>query len=190
MGRSKQPSSVFASKFFCSVRECGETFTKLSNLRRHTKNMHETEKTVELKYRCDVGGCDKVFRKRKQLYDHKFIVHDKERAQKYSCSQCPAKFAIPSKLTAHLKRHDGYQCPDCDFRAEIWSALRRHKAGVHPMVHKCEKCDMTFSRPYDVKKHQRVHEKAIKCPNADCKVEVLPWRMAKHVRVSQIWFIT
>jgi len=181
MGRSKEPKTP--SKYFCSLPECGESFSKLGNLRRHTQIVHEKIKDpADFKYRCDVVECGKKFRKRKQFYDHKFTVHDSERKSKYACSRCSSTFPTPTKLKVHMKHHDGYECSDCNFKGETWSTLRRHKAKEHRVMRKCGVCEKEFSSWFRMKKHQRVHELAIKCPNVGCEMELLPQRMARHVR--------
>jgi len=193
MGRTKSVADL-VSKFFCSIPDCGETFTRLAGLRKHTKLIHEKtnedddeedeEKKLEeeLKYQCDEIGCGKRFRKRKDLCTHKCQQHNQEWKKKYACDRCEAKFVTASRLKNHLRKHDGYPCPDCEHRAETWSALRRHKGQVHPTKHKCDQCGKEFPKPSELKRHKRVHEKEIKCPNEDCQMKMCPWMVAKHVK--------
>ena len=127
------------------------------------------------------------FRKRKQLYDRNFTVHDPERKSKYACARCSAKFVTPAKLKIHMRRHDGYECSNCDFKAETWSTIRRHKAKAHRVMHKCTDCQKEFSSSCKLKKHQRIHQLPMECPVVGCDVEKLPHRIAKHVEVSILW---
>jgi len=185
MGRTKSITDDLASRFFCSIPECGERFSKLGNLKKHTKNIHEkADKNDEdgPKYECDVVECGKRFKKRKALCTHKCQVHNQEWMEKYACDRCPSRFAQLSKLQTHSRRHEGYRCSDCDHEAETWSALRRHKADVHPTTHKCDRCGKEFKKVADMKKHVRVHDKEIKCPSDGCDMKMFPRLIAKHVK--------
>lgn len=80
----------------------------------------------------------------------------------FLCSECGKKFAAKKNLIEHLNIHTGkrpHVCKHCNASFIQLSAYSKHLF-VHNeelKVHKCDKCDKSFSHGYMLKQHVLQH---------------------------------
>ena len=75
--------------------QCDKTFTRLSNLRRHVKDVHTDNKP----FQC--GQCNKTFARRSHLSEHERTHSTEPKPDQFECGYCSKTFA----RVDHLRRH-------------------------------------------------------------------------------------
>ena len=89
--------SVHGGVFKHSCRQCGELFSKRTNLKRHIQTIHEG-----LKYNCK--QCDYQNQERALLINH---IKSEHAGVRYVCKQCFKQFKKKMSLKLHIqKKHD------------------------------------------------------------------------------------
>lgn len=115
---------------------CHKRFSEASTLTQHMRTH-----TQERPYKCDFPGCNKTFSVVGSLTIHK-RTHTGDRPFKCPYPNCDKQFSESSNLNKHIRVHRGdkpFQCPEC---------LRR------------------FTRPDQLTRHRKVHDKSLSVPRA------------------------
>lgn len=125
--------------------QCKQVFVCQSDLNRHTRLVHYTEKT----YNCN--HCDKTFLQKCNLNFH---LHTHTGVQPYSCDECGRKFTRPGSLNAHMRTHKPYQCDICDKIFSTSGQLQCH-AQLHAResLFKCDHCERRFPLKKSLHEH-------------------------------------
>lgn len=76
-----------------------------------------------------------------------------------------------------MKRHMADDEVDND---DVARSMARRKKGAKPEKHDCPLCDKEFTRPCDLTKHVKTHERPWKCPEAKCKYHNYGWPTEKE----------
>jgi len=144
-------------------RVCHYSASKPSDLRRHMRRSHTSEK----QYTCAV--CSSAFRRTNHLRDH-MRKHTGEKP--YACAMCSSAFSRKKHLEVHMRSHTGekpYSCAICPsaFRRKDYlkDHMRRH-TGEKPYT--CTVCASAFSKKRSLVVHMRKHtgENPSQCDHA------------------------
>lgn len=142
-----QPEAA-GSNTTCDI--CDTKFSRPSNLRRHRQTLHmQVRKT----HKC--RRCDRSFPSLMELRRHS-ARHDAPRPQ---CPQCGLRFRLPAALDLHIAvshaRERPFSCSMCGLAFARKSAMDRHHKSVHQRQrHTCEHCGISYSQPFDLKRHR------------------------------------
>jgi len=145
---------------FCEI--CQRSFQHPQNLKRHMDRLHKESELV-----CE--PCKKVFTTRTAFRRHKRIAHEDKQAD-------------PSKLTCQFEI-----CGGKIFKNAY--ALNQHVRLVHtkPANFACDKCDMKFKRPCDLKLHSSSHSELKEFICEQCGTGFgNPKLLRSHYRVHKI----
>ncbi|RWS26843.1 transcription factor IIIA-like protein [Leptotrombidium deliense] len=156
--------------FICSLEGCDKSFTCINYLKKHMKRPHGVAPvvTARIKKVHECKDCGKIFKHKFDLKTHS-AVHGGEKP--FKCNMCSASFALKCRLKKHMKRHEGYPCKEesCDFVAESWSELVKHKSVDHKKQFKCDMCGSTFLTPGNLDNHIVTHfENEFHCSFEGC----------------------
>lgn len=84
----------------------------------------------------------------------------------------------PEEVAAgSMKRHMPEDEVDND---DVARSMARRKKGAKPEKHDCPLCDKEFTRPCDLTKHVKTHERPWKCPDGKCKYHDHGWPTEKE----------
>lgn len=142
--------------------QCGNTFQRLADLRRHMQQHEEPSWT------CEVLGCERNFRRIDKLRDHVRQAHNGNVATEEGCPviEVPPE-AIETSSTCPY--------PSCDLVFKRQSLLNQHVARKHVRRHHCDECEMAFNLKADLERHKKARhnsaaEAFFKCSEADCSL--------------------
>ena len=137
---------------------CGESFSKIENVKKHKKSVHKNE----------CKHCLKYFKSLEKLKNHIKIVHEDRTDIK--CDICGKYFTELRCLKRHIRIfHKGrreQECKDCEKSFHNLSQLKLHTKTAHEVQqnHKCDHCEKSFNTGYYLKKHiKAVHEGQKQC---------------------------
>eukprot|EP01066_Platyproteum_vivax_P012008 Platyproteum_vivax@DN5446_c0_g1_i1.p1 len=124
-------------------------------------------------FKCQVEGCNYACKKNSRLERHNQSVHIKERT--HECSQCGDHFARRDHLQRHIKNvHEDeatFPCPveGCDKAFKLLHHLHRHQK-CHNKTVKCDDCGSFFAKAKDLRAHKTsIHSKTgFACTWDDC----------------------
>jgi len=149
-------------KKVCSFPNCGKSFTRVNNLRKHILS-HDPELKQNSFVPCPI--C-KIMVKKDHLGTH--VTRHDPKNKKHKCETCDKLFWEPAHLRLHEYTHQApsekpvLACPLCDFTTSLQKYLIKHTKSVHipkPSIHACSACDMKFSDRRMLKEHQMSHRK-------------------------------
>ncbi|KAJ5698496.1 hypothetical protein N7462_000501 [Penicillium macrosclerotiorum] len=151
---------VKGTGYYCCWAGChrpDEPFSQKSKLQGHFLT-HSNYKN----FRCSV--CGKAFARQATLDRHE----RSHRGDKpYKCTQCGKTFTDSSELKTHSRTHTGekpFKCtyPGCKFETGDSSNMSSHRLTHGERKHKCSfpGCTKSFTRPDQLKRHQRTTHKA------------------------------
>ncbi|XP_054644759.1 zinc finger and SCAN domain-containing protein 2-like [Dunckerocampus dactyliophorus] len=145
--------------FICT--ECGKSFGKMKNLRRH---MSTHIQRSDAEFSCP--ECGKMFPIKRNLNRH-MMTHTGVRP--YACSVCGNKFSRSHHLKRHMRLHTGEKLFPCSVCTKTFS--HRYNLVTHMRTHNqqqslpCLMCARGFSKKSHLERHIRTHtgEKPFSC---------------------------
>ena len=127
----------------CLCEHCGKTFTEVSKMRRHQRNIHA--QAAQFPCHC---GC--VFKRKESLKSHIMRVHLPDVNQQVLKNSKENQIIHSDKTCS-----SHYQCVGC-----VSGHVLRHKHTKHPAVCTCEYCGETFTQACSMRTHMRtIHKK-------------------------------
>jgi uncharacterized Zn-finger protein len=90
--------------FRCRHDDCGLTFLKPSELKKHVERVHEQ---VEKPHACEI--CGTRYHERSNLRTHVAMVHEKKRP--HVCDDCGAAYSSKQNLGKHVLKKHGKALP-------------------------------------------------------------------------------
>ena len=96
--RSRLTTHLLQHDGRCDCAQCGDTFQRSAELKRHAALVHGAPPAPVL---CEV--CGRSFSKRDNLTEHR-ATHDTEK--RFACSACDKRFTTKRYLTKHMRTHE------------------------------------------------------------------------------------
>ena len=146
----------------CNI--CGQSFSRLYNLQRHHKNVHEAFKGQKCEF------CEECFAKNGELKRHVEIFHMKPK--EFICNVCNQSFDKRYNLERHIKSvHKElnpqnrikitqknsnaliYKCDICNKNYPDLNEIQFHIEDVHDGKYQCKHCDICFEDWTNLNEH-------------------------------------
>lgn len=145
--------------------ECSKTFKSKGSLREHNKNHMSTNVSldVSMKVGCKCKYCGRLLSRKYDLKRHMRIVHGLlqsksafifQHISSVNCSGLSSDLNVANvkgdwnKHESEMGFFNDHQCGDTD------TAKNQNSQGKFP----CDVCGKSFTRKYDVKRHQKMHD--------------------------------
>uniref|UniRef100_A0A9J7YK68 Zinc finger protein 142 n=2 Tax=Cyprinus carpio TaxID=7962 RepID=A0A9J7YK68_CYPCA len=131
---------------------CQKTFSQSQALKSHMKSHSKTRDGQALP--CFHNGCAFQCTEKKQLLKHALDAHQIE-AVECRHHACGAFFESLEDMEKHLRTHQAYHCPHCDFSCSNKSLFQQHKRQGHPGNQElnCSFCPFTTLNPVEFDQH-------------------------------------
>ena len=130
--------------FMCE--ECGTSFWRNSNLKKHVRDKHGQKN-----FTCD--KCSYKTSQQRSLKYHMQYVHEGLKPYRCSYSECDYPGAsTKAKLDDHLRtcHNHIYKCDDCNYETLARLDLVKHRKSTHL---KCHECALTFNKKTHLTAH-------------------------------------
>lgn len=141
--------------FSCST--CNQPFNQKETLKKHTNQVHNTEK-----FTCEIcQKCLKLSSKTSHMARHKSMAEKK----KFYCDICNKLFIRKlsmqnHRMSLHVDPKDWpFQCADCGQRLPHKGRLEIHKQS-HSQENYCSVCGKTFRSRQNLQIHMNIHTDA------------------------------
>lgn len=185
-------------KYVCDL--CGEKFSRFVYLSKHIKIHGSPAEELGIKksmdpigrklHRCNYENCSRAFDFPSELRVHEW-THTDERPLACEWPGCNKKFIATGDLTRHTLTHTKekkFVCDICGYRSIRKDSLNSHIKTIHLQIvdcvvkknFTCYVCGKGFSKPYNLKRHIKIHgvcEKVVDAGNrnnflSDFKVQI------------------
>jgi hypothetical protein len=147
----------------CRILDCGKSFGRSSDLKRHMKQHQPGQRPAKPKHQCTHDACEKSFGRSNDLKRH-MLTHTGQKSRKCSIPGCSKSYSSSTALRYHMSTHDGEKPVPCEYPG----------------------CDKTFALRYVMKQHLPSHrgiEKPFKCDHEGCsKAYVASSALIQHRR--------
>ncbi|CAM4601482.1 unnamed protein product [Leuciscus chuanchicus] len=145
---------------------CQKTFSQSQALKIHMKSHNKTQDGQPLL--CFHKGCSFQCTEKKQLQKHVLDAHQIE-AVECRHHACGSFFESQDDMEKHLRMHQAYHCPHCDFSCSNKSHFQQHKRQGHPGKQElnCSFCPFSTLNPVEFDQHVghfHANEKTQHCP--------------------------
>lgn len=195
--------------FHCSFQDCKSIFFTRTNLKRHTKFVHEKlrltcrncgkqfaqlkshldacESVGDKKYRCTIKNCQSSFITKSRLYFHVVSVHtDPVKCPHEDCNV----YMKPRSLKRHIEfyhdRSESLRCKKCGKRFQNIKLHLDHclSDGVKKFHCQIGDCTAKFVTQFYLKNHVRSKHDAgiIKCPHKNCNKYLKKRSLIPHLK--------
>lgn len=167
-------------RFSCPIRQCQQTFSHSTNVRRHVARAHDESQPFE----CEI--CAYRFKSSRRLDGHRLNFHSSKKKctdekVKLRCEICNEEI-LKQDMRVHLKTHgldffvitdDGdIKCSACPQKFTMKNNARHHFLNAHSkdLLFPCDLCTFRFKTESKLKNHMlQVHEPrfSVEIPNRD-----------------------
>ena len=143
--------------------KCGFGAKNISLLKRHKRAMHPTRHYCN---QCSYNSAKNCSLKQHEVSNH--YDDSKHGSKVYSCKYCNKKFAILSRLNAHMRGWSVSQpcsCTLCKYKSNFPRHLKLHQTCCHePKNFSCTHCSKTFVCTESLSKHLNSRHSKYECP--------------------------
>lgn len=123
----------------------------------------KSEKSKVRKHVCRI--CNKSYSFQSGLAGHKKVKHSDGNFDTFECDFCGKQFKTKQVIKQHLKIHlPTVECHICKAEMKVLS-LKAHLREVHTkhMKVRCQICARAFNSKYQLKEHEKTHNKQFQC---------------------------
>ena len=163
------------SKFTC--KDCGKQFSRIDNLTKHKKAVHQSDSSKLVCKKCDSNftaktnlqrheqgfyNSDGLARNKCNYCEEEFCTskllrnHINSNHQDFSCEQCGQKLTLNSSLDRHIESKRDVSCEECGKCLCNASSLKTHAKEVH--YSECDQCGQRFRQKFLKMHKQSVHK--------------------------------